>query len=219
MDTLPNDAGMSVPRIAHPRPDQLRILAPTALEYWAVRSMLPTANVTWTGVKLARQPETTAERAVTCGLAGGLKRELAPGTVVIPNWVGLADGQLDCDQQLVGALTAGARSLGFEPDPGPLVTTPALVTGPDREYWSRRGFTAVDMETGLLAKRGLRVATVRVILDSPDRGIAEEWVRPRHAVLRSSLWGEFWWLCRAAPWYSLRAARVLRAGLQLLREE
>lgn len=217
---------MASPSSAASRLDGVQVLAPTALEYWAVRSMRTAANVVRAGVSLSRRPEMPADVAIICGMAGGLEPELAPGTVVIPHRVGLADGRIFvCDEVLVQALTAGARSLGFEPDPRPIVTSPTFVTGPDRGYWSRRGFIAADMETGLLAERGLRVATVRVVLDSPSRDISDTWMRPRHAALRvmapagwPSLLGEFSWLCRAAPWYSVRAARILRAGLGILSE-
>lgn len=217
---LRDDEPRSILRTAGRCPNQLQILAPTALEYWAVRCTLPTANITRTGIRLSRLATTTGEMAVICGMAGGLNRDLPPGAVVIPDQVGLPDGRIiDCDHRLVQALVAAARSLGFEPDAGPMLTAPTFVTGPDREYWSHRGFGAADMETGLLAEAGLRVATVRVILDSPSRDIAAGWMHPAHAVLQPTLWGEFLWLCRAAPLYSLRAARVLRAGLQVLGEE
>lgn len=208
------------------RLDEVQVLTPTALEYWAVRATFPAANVILSGVSLSRRPETGGEIAITCGLAGGLDAELAPGTVVIPGWVGATDGRsFACDQTLVQALTAGARALGFEPDPRPLLTSPTFVTGSDRDYWSRRGFVAADMETGLLAERNLRVAAVRVVLDSPSHDLTEKWLRPGRAIMegsgpaaRFSAWRELFWLCGTAPRYSLRAARVLHAGLQLLGE-
>ncbi len=216
------------PRLAASRSrlDEVQVLAPTALEYWAARSLRPAVNVVRSGVSLSRRPDLPGDAVILCGIAGGLEPELAPGTVVIPHRVGLADGRIFvCDEVLVQALTAGARSLGFEPDPRPIVTSPTFVRGPDRDYWSRRGFIAADMETGLLAERGLRVATVRVVLDSPSRDITDTWMRPGHAGLRvmdlagwPSLLAEFFWLCRVGPWYSVRAARILRAALGSLSE-
>jgi hypothetical protein len=214
-----NFDGTSSSRPVQVRPDQLQILSPTALEYWAARRILHTTTVIRSGVKLSRHSGTNGKTAIICGMAGGLDRNLLPGTVAIPRRVGLPDGRIiDCDPTLVRALSTGARTLGFEPDFGLMLTSPTFVTGPDREFWFRRGFAAADMETGLLAARGLRVATVRVILDSPVRNIAEDWVRPGHAILRPSSWADLFWLCGAAPSYSLRAAQVLRAGLRLLGE-
>jgi len=192
-----------------------RILAPTWLEYRAARRMLPEAGVTRAGVRLARwHGAREGSSVVVCGLAGALTPGLRPGTILIPERVGLPDGQvMRCDPALVHALTAAARALGFQPNTGPLLTARSLVVGTARDDWARRGFVAADMETGLLTARNLRVATVRVVLDSPDRGISREWLRPAEAMLRPKLWGELFWLCRVAYPYALRAATVLKGGL------
>jgi hypothetical protein len=119
-----------------------------------------------------------------------------------------------CDVALVQELVADARTLSFQPDSGPLLTAPSMVVGAARQKWAEHGFVAVDMETGLLAERNLRVATIRVVLDSPEHRISREWLSPVSAVLRPRLWGELFWLCRVVPPYALRAARVLKAGLE-----
>jgi len=196
----------------------VQILAPTLLEYWAARRTLPGADVRWAGVRLARwKGARDGSIVVVCGLAGALTRGLRPGTVLVPEWVGLPDGRtMRCDAALVQALVAAARTLGFQPDTAPLLTAPSLVLGATRQEWAERGFGAVDMETGLLAGRNLRVATIRVVLDSPDQGISREWLSPASAVLRPRLWGELFWLCRVAPTYALRAAAVLKSGLEQL---
>ena len=152
---------------------------------------------------------------VVCGLAGALTSGVRPGTILVPERVGLPDGRvMCCDPALVHALTAAAHALGFQPDTGPLLTARSLVVGAARDDWARRGFVAADMETGLLATRHPRVATVRVVLDSPDQGISREWLRPAQAMLRPKLWGELFWLCRVAYPYALRAATVLKGGLE-----
>ena len=196
----------------------VHILAPTLLEYWAVRRTLPTAAARWAGVGLARwQPAREGSIVVVCGLAGALVPGLRPGTVLVPGSVGLPDGTMvHCDAELVRALVAAARTLGFRPVTGPLLTAPAFVAGAARQQWAGRGFVAADMETGLLAERNLRVATIRVVLDSPERGISREWLSPASAVLRPEIWGELFWLCRVAPPYALRAATVLKVGLERL---
>jgi hypothetical protein len=195
----------------------VQILAPTLLEYWAARRTLPGADVRWAGVRLARSKGACdGSIVVVCGLAGALTRSLRPGTVLVPERVGLPDGRtMDCNSELIHVLVTAARTLGFEPDTGPLLTARSIVVGPARQEWTNRGFVAVDMETGLLAGRNLRVATVRVVLDSPDHGISRQWLRPTGALLRPRLWSELFWLSRVAPPYALRAARVLKVALEL----
>ncbi len=151
---------------------------------------------------------------IVCGLAGALAPGLLPGTVLIPDWIGLADGSsMRCDPALVKALVTAARTLQFRPDTGPLLTSPCMIVGDKRHDWFQRGFVATDMETGLLAGRNLRVATIRVVLDAPEHGISPDWLRPTRALLQPSLWKELFWLSWAAPSYALRAARVLKVGL------
>jgi hypothetical protein len=193
----------------------MEILAPTFLEYWAVRHTLPHARVHWTGVRLVRwQGARPGSIVVVCGLAGALSPGLPPGTVLIPDWVGLADGRIvQCDSVLVQALVKAARTLHFRPDTGPLLTAQSLIVGGDRHDWFQRGFVAADMETGLLAEQNLRVATIRVVLDSPEHGLSPDWLRPTRALLQPLLWRELFWLSRAAPQYALRAAHVLKVGL------
>jgi nucleoside phosphorylase len=167
-------------------------------------------------VKLARWSAAPADSAVVvCGLAGALDCRLRAGTVVVPDVVGLPEGRgLRCDSRLVDAFVGAARSLRLPVEVGPLLTAPVLITGDARREWAERGFLAADMETGLLADQDLNVATVRVILDTPDRSISEEWERPGKAVLQPRLWSELLWLAWAAPLYAVRAARVLNAGLE-----
>jgi hypothetical protein len=193
----------------------MEILAPTFLEYWAVRRTLPHARACWAGLRLARwKGVPQGSIVVVCGLAGALAPGLPPGTVLIPERVGLADGEfMQCDPALVQALVTAARALHFRPDTRPLLTAQSLIVGRDRRDWCQRGFVAADMETGLLAGRNLRVATVRVVLDSPERGISPHWLRPTRALLQPSLWRELLWLSRMAPRYALRAAQVLKVGL------
>jgi len=180
-----------------------------------VRRTLPHARASWAGMRLARWKGTGhGSIVVVCGLAGALAPGLRPGTVLIPDRVGLADGRImHCDPTLVQALVTAARTLHFRPDTGPLLTAQSIIVGGDRHDWSQRGFVAADMETGLLAGRNLRVATIRVVLDSPEHGISPDWLRPTRALLQPLLWRELFWLSRVAPQYALRAAHVLKVGL------
>lgn len=197
-------------------PRNIEILAPTFLEYLAARVVLPRASVSWTGACLARwRGARGGSLVIVCGLAGALAPGLAPGTVLVPEQVGLADGKIiPCDPELVQALKAAASAAGFQSETGPLLTSSSLIIGDERREWFQRGFVAADMETGLLAGQNLRVATVRVILDTPEHGISADWMQPARALLQPSLWRELFWLSRMAPRYALRAARVLKAGLK-----
>lgn len=193
----------------------MEILAPTFLEYWAVRRVLPHARARWAGVRLARWQGTyQGSIVVVCGLAGALASGLPSGTVLIPDVVGLTDGKImHCDLPLVHALVTAARTLHFRLDTRPLLTAQSLIVGDDRHDWSERGFVAADMETGLLAGRNLRVATIRVVLDSPEHGISPDWLCPMRAVVQPQHWQELFWLSCVAPQYALRAAHVLKVGL------
>ena len=193
------------------------VLAPTLLEYLAVRALRSPHPVIHAGVGLGRRGcSPGAAAAVVCGLAGGLEPALMPGTIVIPSVVATMDGlERTCDPELVAALVAGARSLGFEAVIGPMLTAPHLVTGVARAEWAARGFVAADMETALLPP-DLPVAGVRVILDAVARPISERWAAPRRALRRPALLRELLWLSWAAPRCALRAARVVDAGLARL---
>jgi hypothetical protein len=199
----------------------LQVLAPTLFEYAAARCLLAGTRVAWAGLRLSRWSETQQRPPVViCGLAGALTRDLPPGTVLIPDRVGLPDGRLlCCEPSLVEPLQTAARALGFTPERRPLLTAPALVTGFARQTWAQRGFVAVDMETALLATKCYPVATVRVILDTPERDLAPDWQRPASTLLQPDLWREWLWLARVAPHFALRAARVVKVGLRALPED
>jgi hypothetical protein len=164
-------------------------------------------------MRLARWKGTQQGAAVVvCGLAGALAPGLPRGTVLIPEQVGLTDGQtMQCDPELVQALVKAAHTLHYQPDTRPLLTAPSLVIGNERDDWYQKGFVAADMETGLLAGRHLRVATVRVVLDSPEYSISPDWLQPMKAVLQPALWREMFWLAQMAPRCALKAAEVLKA--------
>jgi 4-hydroxy-3-methylbut-2-en-1-yl diphosphate reductase len=195
---------------------ELIVATATRLETWAARRTLPrTLRVARVGMGLkGGTPLPLALPFVSCGLAGALSPALRPGTVLIPEWVGLPSGEWRrCDVALARALEDAARSLGFVPLTAPLITTPHLVTGRDRDHWRRRGFVAADMETGLLLARNPCGAAVRIVLDSPWHELAANWVRPGRALLTPRLWPQTLRLGLTAPRYALRAAAVVRAAL------
>jgi len=191
------------------------ILAATGLEAWALRRELRGVSVTRCGVALRRYKGTAhSEIAILCGLAGGLNDRIEPGSVAVPDVVGLPDGtRMKCDPIWTGRLRSAAASLGYSTVGGPMLTASEIVTGEAREYWARHGFVAADMEAGWLMARGVRVATVRVVLDTPAHPIDGQWERPRRALFTVRLWTELLWLAWRAPRYSMCAARIVRRAL------
>ncbi len=194
------------------------IAAPTVLEYAALRCVLPRVAAVRTGVGLVRwHDEAGGGLVLVCGLAGALDEAVEPGTIVIPDQLGLTDGRFfPVDLQATHALTGAARALGFRVRGGSLLTAPSLIVGQARRAWAAKGFVAADMEAGLLAAQGYRVATVRAVLDGPKQELSQEWRRPATAMLQPRLWAELFRLAGTAPQYALHAARVLKAGLQTL---
>jgi hypothetical protein len=184
----------------------------TPLETQAVRRAAPGLQVVEAGIRLSLvKPGQLGDTVVTCGLAGGLKEGLATGTIVVPSQILTPDGvTIACDEELVAALATAAQRLVGEVERGPLVTSATLVTGAARTAWSRRGYVAADMETGFITAR--RLATVRVILDTPERELSEAWLRPMSALLRPQIWPQALWLTREGPRCARLAADVLAAA-------
>lgn len=192
----------------------LTAAAATGLEARAVRRAAPHLRVVETGVCLSRvDGAALGDVVVSCGIAGGLQSELETGSVVIPDRVMRPDGdELVCDVALVGRLDAAARRLGYVPVRGALVTTAVLLTGAARGQWARRGYQAVDMETGFI--RAARIACIRVVLDTPERELSDAWLRPWTIAVRADAWGQIAWVTREAPRCARLAAAVLAEALK-----
>lgn len=189
----------------------IAIVTATALEAREARRALPAAVVFEVGVGLKNRPGAFGEVVVSCGLAGGLRRDLPAGSVLVPEEVGCSDGpRRRCDPELVAAYIAGARALGFEPITEPLLTSPAIVRGAQRERAAQLGYCAVDMETALIGAP--RIAAVRVVLDTPSRELRGDWLHPLRAALDPRNWPELLWLARDGPRFARRAAEVVAAG-------
>ncbi len=196
------------------------VLAPMGLEWRAVRRALAAAGnpapAVRCGISLSRwePPSPPLPALITCGLAGGLRPDLRPGTVVVAESVAFEDGDpVACDPGWVAALVAGARACGEEPVVGPMLTARRLVVGDARRSWVEKGFVAAEMETALLASTGAPLASLRVIIDAPAAEVSEHWVSPRRAALDPRRWREAAWLATQAPGYARLAARCLAAGL------
>lgn len=185
------------------------VIAATALEANAVRRVCPGVLVIESGVALANaNPADLGSAVVSCGLAGGLREDLPTGTLLIPRAVRRPNGEtLQCDPELVEALLRSARDLHLEPITDPLFTSERIVNGAERAQWAARGYAGVDMETGLI--RALRIAAVRVILDTPQRELSCDWINPGRALLDPRNWSQAFWLARAAPSAARLAARIV----------
>jgi hypothetical protein len=207
------------PMGTHRDTPDVTVVVATRLEAWAARRAVSGERIIEAGVGLRRLPRKEFGRAVvTCGLAGAVRPGLRTGAVVIPERVLRPDGEwLSCDPLLVASLVAAARELGLEPERGPLGTASAFVRGAARVTWMERGCVAVDMETGLLIAP--RIATVRVVLDTPERDLSDVWRRPALVFAHPEIWREAVWLSREAPRCARRAAAVLAAALRSCRLE
>ena len=184
------------------------IAVATATEALAVHRAMPGARVCETGVGLATYAGPFGESVVSCGLAGGLREGVPSGTVIVPRAVRRPDGTtLHCDDALSARLADASRRLGFEPLLDPMITAEAIVNGAARAEWARLGYAGVDMETGLLDAP--RVAAVRVVLDTPQRELSDEWIQPARALRNPRNWPQALWLARHAPRYARRAAQVI----------
>lgn len=190
---------------------RVTFIAATALECKALQRELPQARVVQTGIALERNHEPLGPIVVCCGLAGGLRDDLPTGTLLIPREVRRPSGEtLRCDPELVELLTTRARSFGIEPVFDPLLTASEIVNGDARSQWAARGYAGVDMETGLLDAP--RLATVRVVLDTPQNELSTDWRTPLIAMLKPWNWPQAVWLAREAPKSAALAARVAAAA-------
>lgn len=190
------------------------VVTATRLEARAVRRALPGARLVRAGVSLSRLRGPLVGPVVTCGLAGALRPEVPTGTVLVPECVIRPDGaELRCDPRLVEALVAAVLRLGLEPVQGPMLTSKTLVTGAQREEWAERGCVAADMETGLLQEG--RVASVRVVLDTPERELPAVWLHPVQAIWQPRAWAALPWLLREAPRCARLAADVVALAFPL----
>ena len=139
-------------QVTNDRPDVVEILAPTLFEYLIIRTARPGVRVRHAGMRLSRWRDDKApEMVILCGLAGSLTPELRPGDVVIPDECAFeGDGVRLVDPTLACLLRQTARSRGYTPLVGRLLTSRRLVTGDERKHWAEKGFMAADMEAALL---------------------------------------------------------------------
>jgi len=184
------------------------------MEARVVQHAVPGIRVVEGGVNLSRvNPSGLGDVVISCGLAGALAADLPTGSVIVPDHVLRPGGTLlECDDALVAQLDAAGRRLGYTPARGALVTTQDLITGSARDAWAKRGYIGVDMETGFIEAE--RIASVRVVLDTPSRELSDAWLRPWTIIVRPDAWGQAIWLAREAPRCARIAAAVLAEALQ-----
>lgn len=126
------------------------------------------ANRRWAGPPITVAPSAVA----VAGLAGGLRGDLAPGTVVVADKVIDETGRLAAHLPSAPLLAAELKARGHETVIGTIASARALVEGSrDREILAGFGAVAVDTETAWLLSRpwGVPTAVVRVIVDTPGR--------------------------------------------------
>jgi 4-hydroxy-3-methylbut-2-enyl diphosphate reductase len=196
-------------------PRDVTVVVAMPSEERPMRRLVPQLRVVRAGIGLGALT-TALDTAVvlSVGLAGGLEPGLRSGTVVIPAEVGREDGTMvQCDTAWSTVLERASVRLGFPTVTSTLLSAGAVITHDGRAAWFSKGFSAVDMETGLLAGMVARVAAVRVILDTPDREQSAMWDRPERAVVDPRRWREAAWIMRSVPRYCRRAALVVAAAL------
>jgi nucleoside phosphorylase len=189
------------------------VLVATRLEEQAARRELAGLDVriVRTGVGHAG---TFEDSVISCGLAGGLRRDVASGTVLIPEHIGRRTGEkMSCDALLVAKLREAAAAIGAQQLSAPLLTTSSLIRKGERLRFAEVGYAGADMESGTI--KAPRVAAVRVILDTPDRELSEAWLHPFGVFFRPDVWRELPWLAMHAPRYARLAAKIIARALSV----
>ena len=193
----------------------LTVVAATGLEARAARRALPqTVRVLRAGIGATDLPAgPLAGAVISCGLAGGVRRDLPTGTVLVPREIEHPDGSRRiCDAALVAALVAGAAALRSDAVTGILATSRTLVHGSERAPYAARGVVAVDMESALIDAE--RIAAVRVVLDTPERELSAAWLHPLRVLIEPQAWPELPWLMREGPRCARLAAAVIAQALR-----
>jgi 4-hydroxy-3-methylbut-2-enyl diphosphate reductase len=164
----------------------LTIAAPLRFEARPLRRGAGRARVVVTGLgrrraidsarRLARAGAGRHEMGLAvAGVAGGLRGDVAPGTVVVADEVRTADGSRP-PVTLPGAavLANSLRRHGLSVVVGPVVSSRRLVRGAARSELAATGAVAVDMETAWLLDAMRRpaadprlFAVARVLIDTP----------------------------------------------------
>jgi len=156
---------------------ELTVLTPLRIEALAVGGSVQVTGMgpkraMATGARLGRTMAAGAPVAVV-GVAGGLRRGLRPGQLVVASEVRSLDGAITRSISSAQLLADELRDSGFEVQTGPLVTSTHMVSSGQRADLAAGGALAVDMESAwLLEHLGKRpMCVVRSISDTEDRGV------------------------------------------------
>jgi 4-hydroxy-3-methylbut-2-enyl diphosphate reductase len=160
---------------------RLLLLAPMGLEARALRRGVRAAQIVRTGMgprrarrAAGRAAGSDAAAVAVVGFAGALSPELEPGDVVVASELQTRDGSTvaTCPGASVIAGILGRQGLPVHTGPIVSVQTPAV--GAARARLGQLGALAVDMESAWLTQAAAArpFAVVRVILDTPERGLS-----------------------------------------------
>lgn len=167
-----------------------------------------------------------ASAVLSWGIAGGLEPQLAPGTVVVPRYVALADGsRLAVEPRWQSALAARLRPR-FALREGDLLSVDHVLESPRAKARAAldTGSVAADMESAAIARAafeaGVPFAAVRVVADSLIDTLppnVAEWIDPDGRQRITPVFGA---MLRPASWPMLavlaaryRVARRILAAL------
>ena len=167
-----------------------------------------------------------ASGLLSFGLAGALRAELDPGTVLLPRRVRSAAGaSFDVDPEWHAQIDTAARDLGLEPALDDLLSVPsAITTVAEKAKAAADGAAAADMESAAIAavaaRAGARFVALRVVVDAAGDELPadiERWIDERGerrigaallAALNPKEWRGLWMLAQR-----YRAARRTLARL------
>ncbi|GAJ27559.1 phosphorylase family protein [Acidomonas methanolica] len=119
------------------------------------------------GVAALRRNGATA--LLSFGCAAGLKPELGPGAILVPEWVESGGRRHEADPGLRRRFGAGRPGVVG----GGMVHSPVIVaTAAEKAALAlRSGGAAVDMESGVVAESGLPFGVLRVVCDDAARDL------------------------------------------------
>jgi 4-hydroxy-3-methylbut-2-en-1-yl diphosphate reductase len=145
------------------------IAAPLRVEQAALRQARTPVVRTGMGPRRSRSAAVRLRGAVVvAGVGGGLTADVRVGDVVVATEV-RGPSTVPCPSAPM--LTAALRRLGLVVYCGPIVSSPTLVRGPERQRWGDA--IAVDMESAWLAPAdGSPFAVVRAVSDTVGSSLA-----------------------------------------------
>jgi len=157
---------------------RLLVVTPLRLERAAVRGGLRGALVVRSGMGAARAASAARtvaplpfEALAVAGFCGATSEHLRPGDVVVASEVRGPDGVQGCESAVIVAALSGVGIARVHL--GPIACADHVVRGAERGMLAAEGALAADMESAWLAPAaaGRPFAVVRVVLDTPARGL------------------------------------------------